>query len=142
MRKFLALISLLFFLILFIACSYDNNSSAPVEIIQGKWQLTSYTDDIGDTEDPQVENGYVLNLKSDGTFTSNEIPGYSSGTYSIINSPGKNIKLVYKTKFSSATYYKYFNGIYGNGNMYTVTASTTPYPDLDYLGWQILSRVP
>jgi hypothetical protein len=61
--------------------------------------------------------------------------------YSIINNPGKNIKLVYKTPSGNAVYYKPILGT-TDSEFYSLVPSTTPYPDLEFLGGQILTRIP
>jgi hypothetical protein len=79
MKKIIAAFSILSFTFLFIGCSSNTEADPLLEKVQGKWQLTGYYDDIGDTEDAIVEDGYVLNLKNDGTFTSDELPGFTGG---------------------------------------------------------------
>jgi hypothetical protein len=73
--------------ILFLAllsCSKSKNDEVVVNpnilAIQGKWQ---YVEDL-DYNPPgpyMITNGYILEIKADGTFTSNESPAYSGGTY-------------------------------------------------------------
>lgn len=95
--KNLKILLTLFTVICFAGCSNDDSenktNTIPQELI-GKWKATYYEDDVIDVDQNgnpiihYLSNQYTLELKSNGTFTSNEFTNFSSGTYSIINSGG------------------------------------------------------
>ena len=89
-----------------------------------------------------VDNGYELELKSNKTFTSNEIEGYTGGTYTIIQKPGKNLKLEYKNDSNKITKYKCI--ISTNENyMYLFFSNNTPLNDESgFYEGEILARIP
>lgn len=112
-------ISLLFFTTLFfVSCSGsdDNFDSTTFKKVQGKWKLTSYFTDYpfdadGNPLDLNISNGYELELKANKTFTSNEIAGFTGGTYTVIETPGSNLRLVYKNETQKLVRYKYIVNI-------------------------------
>ncbi len=89
MKKFI--IPILAFLL--VSCSKDANNVVKNEnILLGKWQFVQYLglnidNPIDGTFQP-VTNGFILDLKEDGTFNSNEFvnDGYAATTYNIIES--------------------------------------------------------
>lgn len=84
MKKIIALIITAF---VFASCSKDSDNNAQFNIskIAGKWQLIEIL--AFNPENPDgpnlVSNGAILNLKLDGTFTSNDYVTYPGGTYSV-----------------------------------------------------------
>lgn len=119
MKKTLVTTFLLLTTLLLVNCSGndDNFDSETFQKVQGKWKLTSYfTDNIildenGNPQDMTISNGYELELKADKTFTSNEIAGFTGGTYTVIESPGTNLKLVYINGTHKLVRYKYIVNI-------------------------------
>lgn len=113
MKKILNVSIVLLAVFLFTNCSSDENfDEATFLRVEGKWKLTRYFTDIAEDEngnpiDTNISNGYELDLKSDKTFTSNEIPGFSGGTYTVVESPGPNLRLVYKNSTQKLILYKY-----------------------------------
>jgi hypothetical protein len=83
---------ILFTFICFVSCSNDDSESKtnaiPQELI-GKWKATYAIGDVVDLDQNgnpivyMVPNQYLLELKSNGTFTSNEFPNYSGGTFTL-----------------------------------------------------------
>lgn len=71
--------------LLFLNCSKDtsvNSSSFNVIPILGKWQYVEKLDYY--PPGPYlITNGPIINLKADFTFTSNELPNYTNGTYTV-----------------------------------------------------------
>lgn len=79
-------ISLIIVLVaLTISCSKSNNDEKAlnpnIAAIQGKWQLVENLD-YNPPGPYIITNGYILDIKADGTFTSNQSAIYPSGTYS------------------------------------------------------------
>ena len=118
MKKTIASALLLFTTLLFVSCSGsdDNFDSATFQKVQGKWKLTSYFTDYpfdadGNPLDLNISNGYELELKANKTFTSNEITGFTGGTYTVIETPGSNLRLVYKNGTQKLVRYKYIVNI-------------------------------
>lgn len=131
------------------SCSSDSDSGDDLfKSVQGKWKLVEYfTDEIRLDEDGNiirimVDDGYELELKSNKTFTSNEIEGYTGGNYTIIRKPGKNLKLEYKNGSNKITKYKCI--ISTNENyMYLFFSNNTPLNDESgFYEGEILARIP
>lgn len=143
MKKFLSILSLSSISLLFIECSSDTNNedSALLQEVQGKWKLTEYFTDIAE-EEYLVDDGYELELKSNKTFSSDEVPGYTGGVYTVINKPGKNIKLLYQNNSGSVVVYKYINGTQPN-TIYLQSSNPEPGSDeWGYFAGEVLSRIP
>lgn len=143
MKKIAPVVGLILTTLLFIGCSVDEGNTDDVLLaqVQGKWKLTELNSDTEPFVTPVV-NGYVIELKSDGTFTSNEENGYSGGTYTVIKSPGKNLKLVYQKQWSSKLVYKYINNV-SSENLYLQGSNTEPYSDDSaFFGGTTLTRIP
>lgn len=85
--------------IVFASCSKDSDTNAQFNVskIAGKWQLVEILAFNPDNPDGPnlVSNGAILNLKLDGTFTSNDNVTYHGGTYSV--STDSIISLNYET---------------------------------------------
>ncbi len=127
---------------LFIGCSDsdDNNNNPLFQSLQGKWKLTIITNGDG-LEDTMVENGYEVELKNDHTFTSNELPGYTGGTYSVVQSPGDNIKFVFTNGSNSTVRYKYINHTF-EYTLYTQGLQEIPLStEFNFSGIQVLTRL-
>lgn len=141
MKKILTVIILMAIPFLFVQCSKsdDNYNAALFQKVQGKWILTSITNNEGGAT--MLQNGYQLDLKSDNTFTSNELDGYSGGTYTTVKSPGENIKLIYKNASGSVIKYKYIHHVFDYG-LYTQELSESPLSNESvFSNMQILTRV-
>lgn len=143
MQKNLSTLGILSLLLLFIGCSSDNatEDAAFLQSIQGKWKLTAY---YGDTPEEYViiENGYEMELKTDKTFTSTEVPGYTGGKYSVITNPGHNIRLVFRNSSGSKVFYKYVCDA-GQDQLATQHAQETPLSDeFVYFSREGLTRIP
>lgn len=104
---------------LFMGCSSDNDNfdNDTFQKIQGKWKLTGLFTFCGvglDSIPPnQSFNGFELELKANKTFTSNEVSGFSGGTYTVIKNSGTNLKLVYKNGTQKLIRYKYIISVDG-----------------------------
>jgi len=149
MKKTITSTLLLLVTLLFISCSSndDNFDSATFQKVQGKWKLTSYFTDApfdsdGNPLDLNISNGYELELKPNKTFTSNEIAGFTGGTYTILKTPGTNLRLVYKNETQKLIRYKYI--LYIDENQLDVSYSEiTPINDeAIFYGFLTLTRVP
>lgn len=141
MKKILTVTLLIVIPFLFIECSKSNDdyNASLFQKVQGKWILTSITNNEGG--ETMIQNGYQLDLKSDNTFTSNELQGYSGGTYTTVKSPGENIKLTYKNASGSIVKYKYIHHAF-DYSLYTQELSETPLStESDFSQMQILTRV-
>lgn len=128
MKKITPAITLFLITLLFVGCSTDdpNVDATVLAQVQGKWKLTQYVNDT-----PLILNypdGPVMDLKADGTFTSNEEPGYSSGTYTVIKSPGTNLRLVYQKQWSAKVVYKRIDAIDAT-SLQTQTSINEPMAD-------------
>ena len=128
MKKIASVVGLILTTLLFIGCSVDdpNVDSAVLAQVQGKWKLTQYVNDT-----PLILNypdGPVMELKADGTFTSNEEPGYSSGTYTVIKSPGTNLRLVFQKQWSAKVVYKRIDAVTAT-SLQTQTSIIEPMSD-------------
>lgn len=111
MKKFTPALVLILITQLFIGCSANesNVDNALLAQVQGKWKLTQYVNDT-----PLIlnyPNGPVMELKADGTFTSDEEGGYSNGTYTVLKSPGKNLRLVFLKQWSAKVVYKRIDAV-------------------------------
>lgn len=107
--KNLKFIFVLVTIICITGCSNDNSenktNAIPQELL-GKWKATYYEDDVIDIDqngnpiNEQLINQYLLELKPNGTFISNELTNFSGGTYSIINTGGSfnHLKLIYSNE--------------------------------------------
>lgn len=128
MKKFSPAVGLILITLLFFGCSVDdpNVDTSVLAQVQGKWKLTQYVNDT-----PFILNyldGPVMELKADGTFTSNEEPGYSSGTYTVIKSPGTNLRLVYQKQWSAKLVYKRIDAVDAT-SLQTQTSINKPMSD-------------
>jgi|JI6StandDraft_1071083.scaffolds.fasta_scaffold273029_2 hypothetical protein len=95
--KKIKFISVLVTFICFAGCSNDDSenktNTIPQELI-GKWKATYYEDDVIDVDQNgnpiihYLSNQYTLELKSNGTFTSNEFTNFSGGTFTYVISGG------------------------------------------------------
>jgi len=101
MKKILLLPIL--FLVL-VSCSKSNveeqATNTNLQAIVGKWQLVEDLD-YNPPGPYVITNGPIIDIKADGTFTSNQYPAYSGGTYSF--SSNNIIDLTY-TSTTSANY--------------------------------------
>jgi hypothetical protein len=135
---------LIVFITLFLAsCSQndDNTDQVLLEQIQGKWKLTELVNDTDPFSTP-VTNGYEMELLSDGTFISNEENGFTGGTYTVINSPGKNLRLIYKKEWDAKVVYKYISSV-TDQNLYLQGYSTEPFSDeFAFFGADVWTRIP
>ena len=149
MKKTITSTLLLLVTLLFISCSSndDNFDSATFQKVQGKWKLTSYFTDApfdsdGNPLDLNISNGYEFELKPNKTFTSNEIAGFTGGTYTVLKTPGTNLRLVYKNETQTLIRYKYI--LYIDENQLNVSYSEiSPINDQAiFYGFLIMTRVP
>lgn len=86
-----------FTIICFFGCSNDDSenktNTIPQELI-GKWKATYYEDDVinidqnGNPINVTLTNQYFLELKTNGTFSSNEFSNFSGGTFTYVISGG------------------------------------------------------
>lgn len=81
--KNLIIVSLVF--LLFLSCSKSKEEISNPFL--GKWQLTAEKISAGGpTPDwTTISNGYFITFAAENTFTSTQITGCGSGTYTIIN---------------------------------------------------------
>lgn len=95
--KKIKFISVLVTFICLNSCSNDNSENKTIVIPQeilGKWKATYYEDDVinidqnGNPINVTLTNQYFLELKTNGTFSSNEFSNFSGGTYSYVISGG------------------------------------------------------
>lgn len=143
MKKILPFFSLLFIMTLSISCSEDNDNTdyALMKQLEGKWKFTAMSTDTS-TEPIPVDNGYTLELKSDRSFTSDEINGYLGGHYTIINEPSENIMLVYQRSVDSKLIYKHISYNPETDILYVYSSTSEPGDDdAIYFEYQILTRV-
>lgn len=142
MKKLLPTISLILIALLFNGCTADednNEDTATFAQIQGNWKLTGYTDGTGTTA---IVDGYEIQFNEDKSFTSNEIDGYTGGTYRVTKSPGRNFQLIYKKTWSSIAAYKYINNVDSN-HIYLQASSNDPIADgTSFSSNYILTRIP
>ncbi len=145
MKKFTSAIGLFLIALLFIGCSNDTNDdnidTELMEQVQGKWRLTEFQTDTDPISTP-IANGYTMELKSDGTFTSDEVDGYTGGTYTVIKNPGKNLQLMFTKQWSAKLYYKYINSVTAD-HMYVQASTAEPLSDeFGYFESYTLTRIP
>ncbi|WP_264521641.1 hypothetical protein [Flavobacterium sp. N1994] len=142
MKKITPALQLILIALLFIGCTSDeaNVDNALLAQVQGKWKLTQYVNDT-----PFIlnyPNGPVMELKADGTFTSDEEGGYSNGTYTVLKSPGKNLRLVFLKQWSAKVVYKYINSVTAN-NLYLQGSNPEPTPDgVSFFEGYTFTRIP
>ena len=149
MKKTLTTAFLLFSTLLFVGCSVsdDNFDSVSFQKVQGKWKLKSYFTDSpfdsdGNPLDLNISNGYELELKANKTFTSNEIAGYTEGTYTVIETPGTNLRMVYKNGTQKLVRYKYIVNTYENQLDVSYSEVTPINDEAIFYGFLTLTRVP
>lgn len=81
---------LLFVLSGLLSCSNDDPAPVPQEIL-GKWKYVEYVTDYleydqnGNIIHYYITDGFEVQFNSDGSFTSNEVDGFSGGYYSVNN---------------------------------------------------------
>jgi hypothetical protein len=145
MKKLIPTAGLILIALVFSGCSTDfadnNENTALIEQIQGKWKLTeSYSDD--QPVNTPIGNGYEIEFKDDKTFISNEENGYTGGTYTILNTQENNIRLIYSKNWSSKLVYKHINQL-TDDKMYVNASTQEPIPadEISFAGY-ILTRVP
>ncbi|WP_298397887.1 hypothetical protein [Flavobacterium sp.] len=115
------------FTILFLAiisCTDNSTVASPtfnVTPILGKWQYSERLD-YNPPGPYLIANGPIIDLKSDGTFTSNELTNYNGGTYTV--SIDSILSLTYISSTSSYTWKK---------KIYQIDSNEL-FLDLDYLG--------
>lgn len=100
--KKIVILSVLFLIV--VSCSKSSNEETTVYpntlAIQGKWQLVEDLD-YNPPGPYTITNGPIIDIKADGTFTSNESPAYTGGTYTF--SANDIVDLTY-TSTTSANY--------------------------------------
>ncbi len=144
MKKFTPAIGLILIALLFTRCSNDNEENVDAALlaqVQGKWKLTAFHTDTpsGTTA---VVNGPVMELKSDGTFTSDEENGYTGGSYTVIKTPGKNLRLIFEKEWAAKLVYKYINAV-SNNTLSVQASSTEPLSDgMGFLDGYTWTRIP
>ena len=69
--------------LLFFGCSKDDNDTKSVATVLGKWkQIESYQSDGGSSPTwIAISNGYTIEFRSDGTFTSTKFSDCGVGSY-------------------------------------------------------------
>ena len=149
MKKYTNRFILLSIIFLILGCSSDSNPEDDLfKSVQGKWKLTEYftdyieVDENGNPIKLTVDNRYELELKSNNTFISNEIEGYTGGNYTIIRKPRKNLKLEYINKLNKIIKYKYiieFNQNY----LFLSSSNNIPFNDEGiFFAGEVLARIP
>lgn len=89
--------------LLFVGCSDNNDNSETFDLtpILGKWQYVEYLN----FEPPGpylIDNGPIIELKSDGTFISPEVPNFPNGTFSV----SSDSIITFTAQLNSETYIK------------------------------------
>lgn len=89
--------------LLFVSCSDNNDNSETFDLtpILGKWQYVEYLN----FEPPGpylIDNGPIIELKSDGTFISPEVPNFPNGTFSV----SSDSIITFTAQLNSETYIK------------------------------------
>ncbi|HNP33750.1 MAG TPA: hypothetical protein PKN96_10700 [Flavobacterium sp.] len=144
MKKITPIVCLILVALSFNGCTsdftYDENTALMTQLI-GKWKYTEYHDDALPANIPAVD-GYEIEFKADKTFTSNEVGGYNYGSYTILESQGNNLRLIYQRSWDAKKLYKYINSVDAN-HIYLQASSTEPTPEGQvFTSYFILTRVP
>lgn len=144
MKKIIPTLSLTLIALLFAGCSSDltnNEDAALTEQVLGKWKLTaSYSDD--QPANTPISNGYDIEFKEDNIFVSNEDGNFTGGTYTILNTPGKNLRLIYKKQWDAKVVYKYLNQV-NDQTIYLQPSNPEPTEDgAVFFTGDVLTRVP
>lgn len=89
--------------LLFVSCSDNNDNSETFDLtpVLGKWQYVEYLN----FEPPGpylIDNGPIIELKSDGTFISPEVPNFPNGTFSV----SSDSIITFTAQLNSETYIK------------------------------------
>ena len=94
------------------ACKEENLRFSNAEVdannpLVGKWQLVKASFSIGTAEQnwQDIDNGYIINLKKDGSFESNKHEVSQGGKYQI---EGVNLILSYSGKTDPSEYTERF----------------------------------
>jgi len=142
MKKFIPALGLILMTLLFAGCSNDNEENVDTVLlqqVQGKWKLTQYVNDVGDIVN--YPDGPVMELKDDGTFTSNEEPEFSGGTYTVNKKPGANLRLVFSKQWDAKLVYKHIDEVTAT-NLHTQASSAEPRSDGSFLEGYTWTRIP
>lgn len=106
---------LLFVLTGLMSCSNSDDPAAVPQEIIGKWKyvewITDYQeyDQNGNVIRYYITDGFEVQFNSDGTFTSNEVNGFTGGSYSVDNAiiqmnyiNGTNVMTLYRRYYPSS----------------------------------------
>ena len=144
MKKIKPIAYLFLIALSFSGCTSDtinDQDTVLTQQIQGKWKLTeSYSD--GAPANTPINNGYQIEFKTDGTFTSDEENGFSAGSYAINKTPGNNLRLIYHKSWEGKQVYKYIDAV-DDQHIYLQASSVDPTENNPiHLSGFILTRIP